>query len=49
MPRPTPFVKIEATRSFGANVVLEGETLADSQVTVEEIVARHRRDPRPPL
>ncbi len=37
MPRPTPFVKIAATRSFGANVVLEGETLADSQIAAERI------------
>ena len=37
MPKPTPFVKIAATRSFGASVVLEGETLADSQVTAERI------------
>jgi threonine dehydratase len=39
MPKPTPFVKIAATRSFGAEVVLEGETLADAQVTVERIMA----------
>src|SRR6187399_875800 len=30
MPLRTPFVKIDATRSFGADVVLEGETLAES-------------------
>jgi threonine dehydratase len=40
MPKPTPFVKIAATRSFGAEVVLEGETLADAQVTVEAIISR---------
>jgi threonine dehydratase len=40
MPHPTPFVKIAATRSFGAEVVLEGETLADAQVTVEGIIGR---------
>ncbi len=40
MPRPTPFVKIAATRSFGADVLLEGETLADAQVTVEGIIGR---------
>jgi threonine dehydratase len=40
MPKPTPFVKIAATRSFGAEVVLEGETLADAQVTVEAIIAK---------
>lgn len=31
MPRTTPFVKIEATRSFGARVIVEGETLAECQ------------------
>ncbi|HZP21691.1 MAG TPA: threonine ammonia-lyase [Bauldia sp.] len=39
MPRPTPFVKIAATRSFGANVILDGETLADSQVRAHAIAA----------
>ena len=37
MPRPTPFVKIAATRSFGATVILEGETLAESQVKAHAI------------
>src|SRR3981081_634284 len=32
MPVTTPFVKIEATRAHGAEVVLDGETLADAQV-----------------
>ena len=40
MPRPTPFVKIAATRSFGAEVVLEGETLADSETTVRALIAQ---------
>ncbi len=31
MPKTTPFVKIEATRDFGARVVVEGETLAICQ------------------
>nr|HMN85564.1 pyridoxal-phosphate dependent enzyme [Bauldia sp.] len=39
MPKPTPFVKIAATRGFGAEVVLEGETLSDCQTLVEGIVA----------
>jgi threonine dehydratase len=39
MPRHTPFVKIAATRSFGAEVVLEGETLAEAQIAVEAIIA----------
>jgi threonine dehydratase len=39
MPKPTPFVKIAATRSFGAKVILEGETLADCETTVRGIMA----------
>ena len=39
MPKPTPFVKIAATRGFGAEVILEGETLADCQSTVEAMIA----------
>jgi threonine dehydratase len=38
MPRPTPFVKIAATRSFGAKVILEGETLADCEPSVRAIM-----------
>ncbi len=39
MPETTPFTKVERTRSHGAEVVLSGETLADSQVTAESIIA----------
>jgi threonine dehydratase len=39
MPVPTPFVKVEATRSYGADVVLHGETVADAQVRCEAIRA----------
>jgi threonine dehydratase len=38
MPKPTPFVKIAATRSFGARVILEGETLAECEATVQRII-----------
>ncbi len=38
MPKQTPFVKIAATRGFGANVVLEGETLAEAEAKVAAIV-----------
>ena len=38
MPEPTPSTKIERTRSHGAQIVLSGETLADSQVTAEAMV-----------
>jgi threonine dehydratase len=39
MPETTPFVKTAATRAHGAHVVLHGETLADSQVRVEAMIA----------
>jgi threonine dehydratase len=42
MPVTTPFVKVEATQNCGAEVVLDGETLAESQVRAEAI-ARERR------
>jgi threonine dehydratase len=38
MPETTPSTKIERTRAHGANVILSGETLADSQVTAEALV-----------
>ena len=41
MPVTTPFVKVEATQAYGAEVVLEGETIADAQVRAESI-ARER-------
>ncbi len=40
MPEPTPTVKVENTRSHGARVVLHGETLAEAQDKVDEIIAR---------
>ncbi|MBB5754741.1 threonine ammonia-lyase [Prosthecomicrobium pneumaticum] len=40
MPRPTPFVKVEATAGFGARVVLEGETLSEAQALAFEIADR---------
>ena len=39
MPEPAPFVKVAATRSFGATVILEGETLADCEPRVHRIIA----------
>jgi threonine dehydratase len=41
MPVTTPFVKVEATQAHGAEVVLEGETVAEAQVRAEAI-ARDR-------
>ncbi len=41
MPESTPLVKVENTRNHGAEVVLHGETLADSAIRANEIaVAR---------
>jgi threonine dehydratase len=41
MPVTTPFVKVAATQAHGADVVLDGETVADAQVRAETI-ARER-------
>jgi threonine dehydratase len=41
MPVTTPFVKIEATEACGAEVLLDGETVAEAQVRAETI-ARDR-------
>jgi threonine dehydratase len=38
MPETTPSTKVERTRSHGAQIILSGETLADSQVTAEALV-----------
>src|SRR5215213_332189 len=37
MPVTTPFVKVEATQAHGAEVVLDGETVADAHVRAELI------------
>jgi threonine dehydratase len=37
MPKATPTVKVEQTRGFGAEVVLEGETLDDALATVDKM------------
>jgi threonine dehydratase len=39
MPEGTPHVKAENTRQLGAKVILEGETLAESQIAVEKLIA----------
>src|SRR5215475_13970311 len=41
MPVTTPFVKIDATKACGAEVVLHGETIADAQLRAESL-ARER-------
>jgi threonine dehydratase len=40
MPVTTPFVKVAATRSYGAEVVLHGETVAEAQSRCEQIQAQ---------
>jgi threonine dehydratase len=37
MPETTPFVKVAATQSHGAEVVLDGDTVADAQARCEKI------------
>ena len=37
MPVTTPFVKVEATQAYGAEVVLDGETISDAQLRAEAI------------
>jgi threonine dehydratase len=42
MPVTTPFVKVAATRAHGAEVVLDGETVAEAQLRAEQLAAeRH--------
>jgi threonine dehydratase len=41
MPVTTPFVKVHATKAYGAEVVLDGETIADAQLRAEAL-ARER-------
>src|SRR5215510_3357932 len=38
MPVTTPFVKVDATRAYGAEVVLDGETVADAQHRTEALI-----------
>jgi len=38
MPVTTPLVKVAATRSHGAKVVLEGESIADAEVACEKLM-----------
>ncbi len=40
MPVTTPFVKVAATRSHGAEVVLEGETVAEAEERCDQIKAQ---------
>jgi threonine dehydratase len=40
MPVTTPFVKIKATETLGATVILDGETVAQAQARAETIAAR---------
>src|SRR2546430_6839699 len=37
MPVTTPFVKVEATQAHGAEVVLDGDTVAEAQTQAEKI------------
>jgi threonine dehydratase len=39
MPRDTPFAKVESTQRYGARVILEGQTLAESMTHTEQLMA----------
>jgi len=39
MPQSTPFVKVEATRAYGAEVVLEGESLSEAEAKCKALIA----------
>ena len=41
MPTSTPFVKVQATKAHGAEVVLYGETLSESQTRANELAEEH--------
>jgi threonine dehydratase len=41
MPVTTPFVKVAATKDYGAQIVLYGETIAEAQVRAEELAKEH--------
>ncbi|ASP32194.1 threonine ammonia-lyase [Labrenzia sp. VG12] len=41
MPVLTPFVKISATRGYGAEVVLAGNTLAEAKAEADRLAAQH--------
>lgn len=42
MPRTTPFTKVASTESYGAKVVLEGETVGECRAVVDELVQSER-------
>ncbi|WP_207478979.1 threonine ammonia-lyase [Arenibaculum pallidiluteum] len=41
MPARTPFTKVERTESYGARVVLHGESLSEAEAHAHELAARH--------
>ena len=41
MPVTTPFVKVAATKEYGAQVVLDGETITEAQLRAEAIAKEH--------
>lgn len=43
MPETTPYVKVKATRSFGAKVVLSGQSFNEAFLKAQEIAAAEKR------
>ncbi len=48
-PMGTPLIKVVSTQSYGAEVILHGETVDDARNWPSKIARRRRLDPRPPL
>ena len=46
MPRHTPFVKVEHTRSHGAEVILHGDTLSEAFEYAQQVMGRAQADVR---
>jgi threonine dehydratase len=42
MPETTPFTKVERTKAHGAEIVLAGETLAETQLTMERLIEERK-------
>ncbi len=41
MPENTPFNKVSNTEGYGAKVILSGESIAESRVLADELIAKH--------
>ena len=49
MPEFTPFVKVAATKAYGAEVILEGETVAEAGIAAMQIADERNMTVRPSI